>query len=173
MTRETKQQSSVWLFQSESPPVKFKRSRSTSKRMITVIFANSGQVASVPPQERKTVNAERYINTCPPRVFEAWSARRPNDGGRCLLLDHDHASDHTAAATLDHQEANRVQLVTQTPSYSPDLASCHLFLFPQVKQRLKGKQFQGVEDDRAFFEGMISDMPQSTLSGAMVRWFEG
>ena len=69
------------------------------------------------------VNAEWYVNLCPSKVFEAWSARRPNDGGRCLLLDHYNASDHTAAATLDHQEANRVELVTQTPSYSTGLAS--------------------------------------------------
>ena len=36
----------------------------------------------------------------------------------------------------------------------------------------KGKQFMGVEDAGAFSEGVISDMPQSTWSGAMVTWFE-
>ena len=46
------------------------------------------------------------------------------------------------------------------------------FLFPRVKQQLKGKSFQGVEDARAFVEGVISDMPRSTWSGAMVTWLE-
>ena len=41
-----------------------------------------------------------------------------------------------------------------------------------MKQRLKAKQFYGVEDGRAFSESVISDMPQSTWSGAMVTWFE-
>nr|KAG5702476.1 hypothetical protein BaRGS_015108 [Batillaria attramentaria] len=45
--------------------------------MIAVFFAKSGHVATVPLLERKTVNAEWYINTCLPKVFEAWSARRP------------------------------------------------------------------------------------------------
>ena len=65
---------------------------------------------------------------------------------------------HTAAATVDYLEANCVHLVTQIP-YSSGLASCDFFLLPQVKQQLKGKQLQGVEDARAFFEGVITDRP--------------
>ena len=105
---ETKQQSSVWLFPGEPPPVKFKRSRSVSKQMIAVFFAKSGHVATVPLLERKTVNAEWNINTCPPKVFEVWSARRPRTGTRHLLLHHDNASAHMAAATLDFLQENQV-----------------------------------------------------------------
>ena len=54
--------------------------------------------------------AEWYINICPSKVFEAWSARRPNDGARGLLLHHDNATVHTAAAILDYLEANPVEL---------------------------------------------------------------
>ena len=114
---ETKQQSSVWLFPSEIPPLKFKSPRSTFKQMIAVFF-KSDHVVSVPLQERKLVNAEWYINICLTKVFEAWTAHRPNNGARCLLLYHDNACAHTAAATLDVLEVNRVQLVIQT-SYSP------------------------------------------------------
>ena len=115
---ETKQQSSVWLSSGESPSVKFEKSSSTSKQVIAVFFAKSGHVASAPLQERKTVKAEWYINVCVPSVFEAWSARRLNNGTRGLLPHHDNASAHTAAGTLDYLEANHVQLVTHTP-YSP------------------------------------------------------
>ena len=61
--------------------------------MIAVFLAKSGHVTSVPLQERKTVNAEWYINFCLPKVFEAWCA-------------------HTVAATLAYLEENHVQLVT-------------------------------------------------------------
>ena len=167
---ETKQQSSVWLFPGETPPVKFKRSRSVSKQMIAVFFAKSGHVATVPLLERKTVNAEWYINTCLPKVFEAWSARRPRTGTRHLLLHHDNASAHTAAATLDFLQENQVQLVTHPP-YSPDLAPCDFFLFPLVKKELKGKAFETVEDARAFVEGQISGIPKSVWAGAVASWF--
>nr|KAG5699743.1 hypothetical protein BaRGS_014159 [Batillaria attramentaria] len=38
--------------------------------MIAVFFAKSGHVATVPLLERKTVNAEWYINTCLPKRYE-------------------------------------------------------------------------------------------------------
>ena len=53
------------------------------------------------------------------------------------------------------------------------VALCDFFLFPQMKWQLKKKQFQGTNDARAFFEGMISDIRQSKWSGTMVAWFEG
>ena len=46
-------------------------------------------------------------------------------------------------------------------------------MFPSIKRQLKGKQFQNAEDTRAFFEGVIFDIPQSTWSGVIDSWFEG
>ena len=89
--------------------------------MIAVFFVKSGHAASVLLQERKTVNAEWYINTCLPKVFEAWSAHHPNTATCSLLLHQDNTGAHTAAATLDYLEENRVQLVTHLP-YSMVLA---------------------------------------------------
>jgi len=59
--------------------------------MPMVVFAKSVHVDSVPLQERKTVTAEWYINTCLTKVFEAWTACHPNTCTRGLLLHHDNA----------------------------------------------------------------------------------
>ena len=85
---ETKQQSSVWLFPGESPSMKFTRSRSTCKPMITVFFTKSSHVASVLLQERKTVNAKWYNYICLPKVFEAWSAhfQTPTPAACCSTM---------------------------------------------------------------------------------------
>ena len=85
--------------------------------MIAVVVAKSGHVAfSVP---RKADSQLRVVHQhCLPKVFEAWSACRPNNGTRGLLLHHNNTSAHTAVATLDSLETNRVQLVTQVPIYS-------------------------------------------------------
>ena len=86
--------------------------------MTAVFFTKSGRVASVPAQERKTINGDWYINICLPKIFEAWNARCSYNGTRGLLLHHNNTSAHTAVATLDSLETNRVQLVTQVPIYS-------------------------------------------------------
>ena len=107
-----------------------------------------------------------------PKIFQEWCKPRPRKDVRCLLLHHDNARADTAAAvTLGFVPASDFQLVTHPP-YSPDLAPCDWFLFPSVKWQLKGKQFQNVEDARAFIEGVIFHMPQSTWSGVVDSWFE-
>ena len=135
---ETKQQSEVWVFSDENPPVKLKRNRSASKQMTACFFAKFDHVATIPFEDTKIVTADWYV--------------------RGLLLHHDNASAHTAAVTLDFLATNDVQLVTH-PQYSPELASCDWFLFPSVKRQMKGKQFQNAEDARAFFDGIILDIP--------------
>ena len=151
---ETKQQSVVWVFPDENPPVKFKRNRSASKQMIACFFAKFSRVATIPLVDRITVTADWHVNHCLSKIFQAWCKRRPRTVVRGLLLHHDKASVHTAALSLDFLAASDVQLVTHPP-YSPDLASCDWFLFPSVKRQMKGKQFQNTEDARAFFEGVI------------------
>ena len=78
----------------------------------------------------------------------------------------------TTQVPTPQQPRRTTWLVTQT-LYSPaGLVPCDFFLFSQVKRQLKGNQFQDVEGARAFFEGVISDFPQSTWSGTMCTWFE-
>ena len=163
---ETKQQSAVWGFPDETPPVKFKRNRYAFKQTIACFFAKFGHVATIPLEYRRTVTADCYVNHCLPKIFQAWRKRRPRTGIRGLLLHHHNASAHTAAVTLDFVAANDVQLVIRPP-YSPDLTPCDWFLFYSVKWQLTGKQFQNGEDVRAFIEGVILDIPQSTLSGVI------
>ena len=168
---EAKQQSVVWVFLDNNPAVKFKRNRSASKQMIACFFAKFGHVVTIPLEDRKTVTAGWYVNHSLPKVFQARSKRRPRTGVRGLLLYYDNASARTAAVTLDFPSASDVQLVTHPP-YSPDLAPCDWFLFLSVKWQLKGKQFQNAEDARAFIEGVVLDIPQSTWSGVIDSWFE-
>lgn len=98
---ETKQQSAVLLFPDVTPPVKFMRARSVGKRMTAVFFLRSGLTAVVSLKERHMVNANSYTTVCMPQVTQALQGQRPKTGNRGILLDHDNASAHTAAAILD------------------------------------------------------------------------
>ena len=139
--------------------------------MIACFFAKVGHVATIPLEDRKTVTADWYVNHCVPKIFQAWCQRRPRTGVRGLLLHHDNASVHASAVTLDFVAANNFQLVIRSP-YSPYLAPCDRVWFCYVKWQLKGKQIQNVEDARAFIEGVILDIPQSTWSCVINSWFE-
>ena len=130
-------------------------------------FFKFGHVATILLEDSKTVTADWYVNHCLPKVFQAWCKLNGVPERVSVIYC---ASTHTTAATFDFLATSDVQLVTRPP-HSPDLASCDWFLFPLVKRQLKGKQFQKAEDTRAFFEGVILDIPQSRLSVVIDNWF--
>ena len=58
--QESKQQSTVWVFQDEPNPTKVVRVRSTWKQMVACFFGKTGDVTTVPLVQRRTVNFEWY-----------------------------------------------------------------------------------------------------------------
>jgi [histone H3]-lysine36 N-dimethyltransferase SETMAR len=167
---ETKQQSTVWVFEEEPPPTKVVRDRSTSKQMVAVFFRRQGSLATVPLVERKTVNAQWYTEVCLPKVFDKLQEERPSAGLRGILLHHDNAPAHTAAATLNFLHDSGVQLVTHPP-YSPDLAPCDFFLFPKAKQQLRGKRYESANAAVAALNDVLSDMPKKAFQDCFDKWF--
>lgn len=167
---ETKRQSQVWLFPGETPPLKFKRSRSVGKKMVATFFSSKGHVATIPVEDRRTVNADWYVNQCIPSVLENWRKRRPKTGTRSLLWHHDNASPHKAAATVAALTENKVKILPHPP-YSPDLAPCDFFLFPFVKERLRGIHFESPEAAVHAYEREISTMEPEIWHNCFNSWF--
>ena len=54
---ETKQQSTVWVFEDKPNPMKVVRGGSTSEQMVACFFFKTGYVATVPLGHRRTVNS--------------------------------------------------------------------------------------------------------------------
>lgn len=167
---ETKQQSTVWVFDDEDPPTKVVRSRSAGKRMVAVFFRRSGPVAVIPLLEQRTVTAQWYCEVALPSVFQKLEDSRPGTGLRGIMLHHDNASSHTAARTIEFLASSGVQLLPHPP-YSPDLSPCDYFLFPKLKSKLKGIRFESPESAVHAFESLILSVPQSEWANCFSSWF--
>ena len=98
---ETKQQSSQWLRKVAPPPLKFRRSRSCQKKMVTTF-----QVASP-----STVTADWYTNTCLPKVVEKFQEKRPKTGCRGIQFHHVNAPAHKTRITVSFMESNGFNLL--------------------------------------------------------------
>ena len=55
---ETNQQSTLWVFEDKPNPTKVVRGRSTSKEIVDCFFGKTGDVTTVPLEDRRTVNSE-------------------------------------------------------------------------------------------------------------------
>lgn len=165
---ETKQQSSVWVFQDELNPTKVVRSRSVSKKMIAAFFGVTGHVATVALEDRRTVNADWYTTICLPEVI---NEIRKTNAKRRIILHHDNASSHTASQTIDYLKRQNVELMTHCP-YSPDLSPNDFFLFPFVKNKMRGTRFSTPEEAVEAFKSHVSDIPSSEWKKCFVNWFQ-
>lgn len=164
---ETKQQSTVWVFQDEPNPTKVVRARSTSKQMVACFFGINGHVATVPLEQRRTVNSEWYTTICLPEVI---SEIRKTNRRRRIILHHDNASSHTSAQTTGYLSTQNIELMGHPP-YSPDLAPNDFYLFPQVKNKLRGQRFSTPQEAVNAFKNHVLEIPTSEWKNCYANWF--
>jgi histone-lysine N-methyltransferase SETMAR len=60
------------------------------------------------------------------------------------LFHHDNPRSHTSALTQKFLAKQKIDVIPHPP-YSPDLAPYDFFLFPKMKLKLKGRQFDTIE----------------------------
>lgn len=165
---QTKQQSTVWVFQNEPKPTKVVRSRSVAKKMIACFFNKTGHVATIALEDRRTVNAEWYTTICLPEVI---NELRKSNRNRRIILHHDNASAHTARQTIDYLKQQNVELMTHCP-YSPDLSPNDFFLFPNIKNKMRGERFASPEEAVEAFKNHVLEVPASEWQKCFNSWFE-
>ena len=62
---------------------------------------------------------------------------------------------------------NSIQVVTHPP-YSPDLAPCDFFLFPTVKEKVKGTQFGTPDVAVTAFGSAVSDLSHEQWANCFI-----
>ncbi len=64
---------------------------------------------------------------------------------RNFLLHNDNARPHTASSFLAFVNKKKIEIFPH-PAYSPDLAPCDLWLFPQLNSALWGQHFESTQE---------------------------
>lgn len=164
---ETKNQSTVWVFQFEENPTKIVRARSVAKQMVACFFKKTGHVATVALENHKTVNSAWYTTICLPEVFN--KLRETNSKQR-IILHHDNASSHTSHQTSEYLSTQKIEMMGHPP-YSPDLAPNDFFLFPKIKDKLRGQRFSSPEDAVEEFKNHVLELSSSDWQKCFDKWF--
>lgn len=126
---QTSQQSSEYRFKNEPKPKKPRQSRSKIKVMLTVFFTYRGVVHSEFLPDGQRVNKEYYLSVMK-RLRENIRRKRPDMWkNNSWILHHDNAPPHTSILVREFLAKNSTNVIDQTP-YSPDMAPCDFFLFP-------------------------------------------
>ena len=108
--------------------------KNTSKQIVACFFGNTGDVATVPLEHRRTI--------CLPKLFRLI---KKTNMRRRIIVHHDNASSHTSAQTTSFWTGPNVELMGH-PLYSPDLSPNDLFLFQYIENKIRSRRFSSPED---------------------------
>jgi len=82
------------------------------------------------------------------------------------ILNHDNAPAHTALSVREFLATKQI-IVLEHPAYSLDLAPNDYFLFPKIKEILKGRHF---DDIRSNTTAALNAIPQNQFQNCFEEW---
>jgi len=137
--------------------------------MLIVFFDIRGIVHLEFASEGQTVNAEFYFSVLH-RLRENIRRKRPElwRVGNWLLHD-DNAPSHRALVTHEFLAHNSI-ITLPHPPYSPDLAPCDFFLFPNMNLQLKGRCFDRMEEIQRESQNVLGTLREQDFKHAFQQW---
>ena len=142
---ETKRQSSQWRYAGFARPKKARQSKSTHKLLMIHFFNSTGMIYMhwVPTERR--VNKEYYVEVL--REFrKRFCQKRPAllKSGQWHFHQYN-APVHNSILVTDNLTKMGIKTVPHSP-YSPDIGPCDFWLFPKLKEKLRGCRYETIEE---------------------------
>ncbi|KAG5323528.1 MOS1T transposase, partial [Acromyrmex heyeri] len=88
---------------------------------------------------------------------------------RNWLLHHDNAPAHTSLLVREFLAKNNTLMMPQPP-YSPDLAPCDFFLFPQLKRPMKGRRYATIEEIKTASKEELNKITKNDFLKCFEDW---
>jgi len=84
-------------------------------------------------------------------------------------LHHDNAPAHAALSVREFLATKQIT-VLEHPASSPDLDPNDFFLFPKIKETLKGRHFDDIDDIRSNTTAAQKAIPQNQFQNCFEGW---
>lgn len=154
---EEKRQSMEYRRKGSPPPRKFKTVASAGKIMLTLFWDSEGALLTEYLPRGETVNSDKYCGTLQRLKSRI---RRIRPARTKFLLQHDNARPHCSRQTSAKIERLNFDTIPHPP-YSPDLAPCDFWVFPNLKRHLKGTHFSSDAEVKAAVARWIQSQPHA------------
>ena len=83
----------------------------------------------------------------------------------------DNAPVHNSILVTDYLTKIGIKTVPH-PSYSPDLASCDFWLFPKLKEKVRGCRYETIEEMKEAVTKVMDTLKQEDFHGAFQKLLE-
>ena len=117
----------------------------------------------------QTVNQVSYLEVLK-RLHEKVRRKRPEIfTNHSRILHHDNAPAHTALSMGEFLATKQI-IVLERPAYSSDLAPSDFLLFSKIKEILKGRHFDDIDDIRSNTTAALKAIPQNQFQNCFEGW---
>jgi transposase len=104
------------------------------------------------------------------RLHEKVRRKRPELlANNAWILHHNNAPAHTALPVSEILAIKQTTVLGH-PAYSHDLAPSDFFLFPKIKEILKGRHFDDIDDIRSNTTAALKAIPQNQFQNCFEGW---
>lgn len=165
---ETKRQSAQWKHTDSPPPKKFRVSASVEKMMVAMFWDSDGVILTHCVPKGTTVTGASYENVLKNKFLPALQQKRPGKAAR-VLFHQDNAPAHRANVTQRFLCENNFEVISHAP-YSPDLAPSDFWLFPTMKDTLRGRRFTSRAAIASAIFQWSKQTPKEAFAAAMESW---
>lgn len=169
-TPEMKAQSKQWLEKGAPPPKKAKVQNSTKKIMLVAFFDIKGMIYQHWVPKAQTINSAYYIEVIS-KFLDHLRKKRPEKLEAGWILHQDNARPHTSRETMEFFAKKKINVLPHAP-YSPDLAPCDFWLFPQLKAKLAGHTYDTEMELKVAVEGVLRQLCYGGLQHVFDSWMK-
>ena len=118
----------------------------------------------------QTVNQVYYLEVLKMLSEKIGRKRLELFASNSWILHHDNETSHTALFVRECLATKQITML-ENPAYSRDLAPSDFFLFPKIKEILKGRHFDDVEDIRSNnTTAALKAIPQNQFQNCFEGW---
>ena len=132
--------------------------------MSSVFFDRRGIIVNWPVPNGQTVNGEYYLWFLREKLRPAIRKKRPELLQRGVILHHDNAPAHRKNEVINLLDDWDWEIL-QHPPYSPDLAPADFFLFPKLKENMRGTRFEDSDAINLMFRQQVRDLDRAGIGG--------
>ena len=171
---ETKRQSSQWKHAGSPRPKKARQDKSTHKLLMIPFLDSTGMIYICWVPTGQTVNKEYCVEIL--REFgKRFHRKRPTlfKSGQ-WHFQQDNTPVHNSILVTDYLTKMGIKTVLHSP-HSPDLALCDFWLFPMLKENLRGCHYETIEEMKEAVTKVIDTLTQEDFHGAfqkLLEWYK-
>jgi len=115
-----------------------------------------------------TINQQCYLEVLT-RLWESVRRKRQGLWPDKWIRHHDNAPAHDALRYHEFLAKNSITKMDHQP-YSPDLAPCDFWLFPKLKNALKGQRFADFSDIQCNVKTLLQGIPENNFQDCFQQW---